>query len=116
MNFWEANRKLLVAAGAVLAAAIVFHFVVASPRWSKASKIEEENAGGFVKFMKGAYKDDGDKILTQLYGVELETKYSITSKLSVTAMGRYERSKDETEYSTDNYHVGIGGLHVTYLF
>ncbi|MBD3346098.1 MAG: hypothetical protein GF401_13655 [Chitinivibrionales bacterium] len=54
--------------------------------------------------------------VTKSYGIETAAKYSLSSMLSLTLMGRYEKSSDEVEGSTENYEVIIGGLHVTYLF
>jgi hypothetical protein len=53
---------------------------------------------------------------TRLYGIEGEVKYTITSRFSMSANGRYEASRDQTVGSTENYVVGLGGLHLTYLF
>jgi len=48
--------------------------------------------------------------------VEAELKYTITSRLSATIMGKYEDYYDETESSTENYTVRIAGMYLTYLF
>ncbi|MBD3320178.1 MAG: hypothetical protein GF350_03695, partial [Chitinivibrionales bacterium] len=53
---------------------------------------------------------------TEYYSAELSAKYSLSSKMSMTLMGLYKESFDETEGSTENYDVVIGGFHVTYLF
>jgi hypothetical protein len=53
--------------------------------------------------------------ITQMFGAETEVKYSFTSRMSATALGRYEQNYD-TETITDNYKIPIFGLHVTYLF
>jgi hypothetical protein len=49
------------------------------------------------------------------HGEEGEIRFSFTSKLSLSLMGRYEQAYDEKEEG-ENYNVIIGGLHVTYLF
>jgi hypothetical protein len=51
-----------------------------------------------------------------LYGAELETKYSVTPKLSFSIKGRYEISYDEAASSIENYKVYMIGLHSTWLF
>ena len=56
------------------------------------------------------------KIDAMLAGIEATLKYVITSKWSVSLMGRYENSEDEGESSADNYTVIIGGFNMTYLF
>ena len=55
-------------------------------------------------------------LLTNYYGAELEVKYSLTSRMSCSVMGRYEKSYDEITGSSENYTAKIFGLHVTYLF
>ena len=57
-----------------------------------------------------------DIIVTNMYSAEMEAKYTITPRFSVNALGRYEKSLDQTEGSSENYTVKIGGLSVTYLF
>ena len=54
--------------------------------------------------------------LTIYYGGEVELKYSLTSRLSCSAMGRYEKSSDDLIGSSENYTAKIGGFHLTYLF
>jgi hypothetical protein len=53
---------------------------------------------------------------TTFKGFEAEVKYTLTPKISVTGMGRWEDSYDETEQSADNYRVYVGGALLTYLF
>jgi hypothetical protein len=57
-----------------------------------------------------------DPLLTSFYGGELEAKYSITSRLTLTLRGRYEKSYDEIESSRENYRVKIAGMQMTWLF
>jgi hypothetical protein len=47
---------------------------------------------------------------------EAEVKYSLTSKWSMTLRGRYEKSRDDTPGSRENYAVKIGSFYCTYLF
>jgi hypothetical protein len=54
--------------------------------------------------------------LTKYYAAELEVKYSLTSRLTCSAKGRYENSYDDIPGSSENYAVPIAGLHLTYLF
>ncbi len=78
--------------------------------------------------LKGEYRkrveeEDNDSLygvrdeinLTQMT-IQTEIKYAITSRLSLILMGKYEDYYDESESSTENYDVKIGGLHLTYLF
>jgi hypothetical protein len=51
-----------------------------------------------------------------IYGAELETKYSVTPKLSFNLKGRYEISYDESASSIENYKVYMIGVHSTWLF
>ncbi|NLE01127.1 MAG: hypothetical protein GX640_14765, partial [Fibrobacter sp.] len=53
---------------------------------------------------------------TSLYSAEIETKYSITSKIAIAIRGLYEKSYDETAGSSENYTNKVVGLHLTYLF
>ena len=55
-------------------------------------------------------------VFTSFYNCELEAKYSITSRISITAKGKYEKSYDQAEGSGENYRAKIGGLYLTYLF
>lgn len=57
-----------------------------------------------------------EEIVTRFWSFGGRVKYSITPKLSVTVMGRYEDAEDETVGSTENYDLKVGGLNVTYLF
>lgn len=50
------------------------------------------------------------------YSSDIEVKYSISQKLSLTLNGGYEKSYDETSGSTENYNAATGGFHVTCLF
>ena len=52
----------------------------------------------------------------RFYATEVETKYSVTSKISLSAKGRYELSKDDLSGSAENYKTSIFGIHLTYLF
>lgn len=63
-------------------------------------------------------RDDGVRVSTdkRSYRIGGEVKYSLSSRLSFTALGRYEDSYDELRASADNYDVKVGGLFVTYLF
>jgi hypothetical protein len=76
--------------------------------------------GGDYSFRKDTDTDGTTHItastITKSYAAETEAKWSITSKLSFNAMGRYENSYDETPESAENYRVKIGGASVTYLF
>ena len=45
-----------------------------------------------------------------------EIKYSITPKISLNLLGKYEVSYDELTESTDNYSLKTGALNMTYLF
>jgi len=54
--------------------------------------------------------------ITKMYSANAEVRYSFTSRLSLSVNGGYEKSYDEISGSTDNYRVGLGGLHLTYLF
>jgi len=60
--------------------------------------------------------DWGSPLFTKYYGGDVEVKYSITSRLSCSTMGRYEKSYDELTGSSENYTAVIGGFHLTYLF
>lgn len=53
---------------------------------------------------------------TKLYAGELEAKYSLTSRISLSVKGRYELGRDELSGSAENYKVNIIGVHLTYLF
>ena len=73
--------------------------------------------------LKGEYRNQNEDDVDHPNGIKLdqktieaEIKYAITSRLSLTLMGKYEDYYDEEESSTENYTVGIGGLHLTYLF
>ena len=55
-------------------------------------------------------------LLTSFYGGGLELKYSLTSRLSCSVKGKYEKSYDEIPSSSENYSVRIAGMHLTYLF
>ncbi len=84
--------------------------------------------------LKGEYSDKLDKkaidttsvelsapaqhqsLLTRFYSFEAEVKYSLTSKWSLTARGRYESALDQTPGSRENYTVKVGSLYITYLF
>lgn len=57
-----------------------------------------------------------DPLLTIFYSGEVELKYTVTSRLSCSMMGKYEKSSDDLTGSSENYRVLIGGFHVTYLF
>ncbi|MBN1757025.1 MAG: hypothetical protein JW863_01835 [Chitinispirillaceae bacterium] len=70
------------------------------------SKSEKEYATG----------EWGPELFTRFYSGELEVKYSLTSRLTCSAMGKYEKSYDEITGSSDNYSVIVGGFHLTYLF
>jgi hypothetical protein len=75
--------------------------------------------GEFNNRRDSEYDDDGNKrvaTVIRFYGVEGEVKYSLTSKLSLSVMARYENSYDESYGSAENYSVTIGGIHVMYLF
>ncbi|MBD3421864.1 MAG: hypothetical protein GF398_17270 [Chitinivibrionales bacterium] len=75
--------------------------------------------------LKGEYSDKAEEedvdagreeTVINSYSFETELKFSVTSKLSIATMGKYEKMTDDNEGSQDNYNVVIGGLHVTYLF
>lgn len=53
---------------------------------------------------------------TIMTSFETEVKYSLTSKWSLTARGRYENSQDDTPGSRENYIAKIFGFYCTYLF
>jgi hypothetical protein len=53
--------------------------------------------------------------ITKMKGIEAEAKYSLTSRASLSIMGRYETNED-TETISDNYTATIFGMHFTYLF
>jgi maltoporin len=75
--------------------------------------------GEYNKQLDNEYDDDlgkREETETRFWSFGGRVKYSITPKLSVTAMGRYEDSEDETVGSTENYDLKVGGLNVTYLF
>ncbi|MBN1576662.1 MAG: right-handed parallel beta-helix repeat-containing protein [Chitinispirillaceae bacterium] len=55
-------------------------------------------------------------LLTKYYSGEVEVKYSLTTRLTCSAMGRYEKSYDDIPGSSENYSAPVAGLHVTYLF
>lgn len=63
-----------------------------------------------------AATDWGKQLFTKFYSGELEVKYSLTSRLTCSAKGKYEKSYDEITGSSDNYSVIIAGFHLTYLF
>ena len=72
--------------------------------YKKESEYSEENSAWL------------NPVYTKFYYGEIEAKYSITSRISVSAKGKYEKSYDETIGSRENYTAAIGGLHLTYLF
>lgn len=45
-----------------------------------------------------------------------ELKYNVSSKVSASVLGIYERSLDELDGSRENYRVYYGGLSITYVF
>ena len=45
-----------------------------------------------------------------------ELKYTVSSKISASFIGNYEKNYDETEGSSDNYKVIFGGVSFTYVF
>lgn len=54
--------------------------------------------------------------LINFYKGEMEIKYSINSRFSLSAMGSYEKGYDETPGSAENYTAIISGVHLTCLF
>jgi hypothetical protein len=73
------------------------------------------------EYMRKSEKEYGTSkwltpMLTNYYAGELEVKYSITSRISSSVMGRYEKSYDEITGSSENYTARIFGIHLTYLF
>jgi len=64
----------------------------------------------------GATVLDHQSLRTILTSFETEVKYSLTSKWSLTARGRYENSIDDTPGSRENYVAKIFGFYCTYLF
>ena len=58
----------------------------------------------------------GIPLYTKFYSGELEVKYSLTSRLTCSVMGKYEKAYDEITGSSENYSVKIVGMHLTYLF
>lgn len=61
------------------------------------------------------YTED-DPTLISFYKAEMEAKYSISARFSISIMGSYEKSYDETPGSAENYNALITGLHLTCLF
>lgn len=61
------------------------------------------------------YTSDNPTII-EFYKAELETKYSISPRLSLSVMGSYEKSYDESSGSAENYDAIITGLYLTCLF
>lgn len=53
---------------------------------------------------------------TKFYAVDGDIKLTLTSKLSLTVLGKYEVSRDGNNGSADNYNMTMGGMSVTYLF
>lgn len=75
--------------------------------------------GSYAKTTEEEYDGlQGTRVTTirSSYAAEISGKYSLTSRLSVTAMGKYEKSYDESLGSPENYNVKVGGLSLTYLF
>lgn len=73
------------------------------------------------EYMYKQEKEFGDDewlspLLTTFYNGGLEVKYSLTSRLSCSVKGKYEKSYDEITGSSENYTASIFGLHLTYLF
>lgn len=54
--------------------------------------------------------------LASFYKGEMELRYSITSRLSLSVMGSYEKSYDEAPESAENYKALISGINLTCLF
>ncbi len=84
MNFWEANRKLLVCVGAALVAAIIVHFVVAAPRRSRAIEVEKENrrlrdkAEKLTAFRKATLAGQVNEVLDDLDSGNTQQEEAIT--------------------------------------
>jgi hypothetical protein len=55
-------------------------------------------------------------LLTRLYNIEAEIKYTFNPKWSFNLMGKYESSLDQQPGSRENYNVKIIGFHVSYIF
>jgi len=72
--------------------------------------------GTRVDEQDGETGDERVAVETSSYTVDGDVKVTLTSKLSLTVMGKYEVSQDENVGSTDNYTVKIGGMSLTYLF
>jgi hypothetical protein len=51
-----------------------------------------------------------------IYSADIETRYSVTGKLSFSLKGRYEISYDEAASSIENYKLYMIGFHTTWLF
>lgn len=51
-----------------------------------------------------------------IYGADIETRYSVTAKVSFSLKGRYEISYDEAASSIENYKLYMIGFHTTWLF
>lgn len=76
--------------------------------------------------LEGKYRNDNDaedtesggRSITQssMRSAHAELKYTLSSRLSSSISGDYEKAYDETEGSMDNYHVFFGGLSLTYVF
>lgn len=54
--------------------------------------------------------------LASFYKGEMEIKYSLNSRLSMSVMGSYEKSYDEASSSAENYNALITGINLTCLF
>ncbi|MBN1129142.1 MAG: right-handed parallel beta-helix repeat-containing protein [Chitinispirillaceae bacterium] len=76
-------------------------------------KTEEKFAMDTLRFVKIGWQDP---VLTSFYGGDIEVKYSLSSRLTFTAKGRYEKSYDEMESSRENYLLKMAGMHMTWLF
>jgi hypothetical protein len=55
-------------------------------------------------------------LYTKAYTANIETKYSISDKLTSSLKIGYDKSYDELTGSGENYRSFVGGIHVTYLF
>ncbi|HEX2956853.1 MAG TPA: right-handed parallel beta-helix repeat-containing protein [Chitinispirillaceae bacterium] len=53
---------------------------------------------------------------SHIYSADIETRYSVTAKLSFSLKGRYEISYDEAASSIENYKLYMVGFHTTWLF
>ena len=75
-------------------------------------------AGDYSFKSETEYGDEAwlSPLLTIYYGGEVEVKYSVSSRLTCSVKGRYEKSHDDIPGSSENYTAPIGGVHLTYLF